>query len=43
MGNLLDSYSAIHELRYVNECKLNNPIKISDNEAIENLKLEFNS
>ncbi len=43
MGNLLDSYSAIQaELRYINECKLNNPIKISDNEAIENLKLEFN-
>lgn len=43
MGNLLDAYSSIQaELRYVNECKLNNESTISDKDAVESLKQELN-
>ena len=43
MGNLLESYSSIQaELRYVNECKLNNELKASDDDAVKSLMKEFN-
>ena len=43
MGNLLESYSSIQaELRYVNECKLNNQLKVSDADAIKSLMKELN-
>ena len=43
MGNLLESYSSIQaELRYVNECKLNNQLKISDADAVKSLMKELN-
>ena len=43
MGNLLESYSSIQaELRYVNECNLNNQLKISDADAVKSLMKELN-
>mgnify|MGYP001222098411 CR=1 FL=1 len=43
MGNLLESYSTIQaELRYVNECNLNNQLKISDADAVKSLMKELN-
>ena len=43
MGNLLESYSSIQaEFRYVNECNLNNQLKISDADAVKGLMKELN-